>query len=162
MHILGPIILAALLLLTLFALANWATLTASSAISFVLFDTQGPLGVILLGVTLVLVGLFALYALSMRTSMLMESRRHNQEMQTQRKLAESAEASRLKALREQMEHEFIQMRQLIEQSGERMMATEQSLRHSLEEAVNGLAANLGEIEDKLDRALTEPPRRIGS
>lgn len=160
MHILGPIILAALLLLTLFALANWATLTASTAISFVVFDTQGPLGVILLGVTLVLVGLFALYALSMRTSMLMESRRHNHEMQTQRKLAESAEASRLKTLREQMEHEFIQMRQLIEQSGERVTATEQSLRSSLEEAANGLAANLGEIEDKLDRALTEAPRQI--
>ncbi len=160
MHILGPIILAALLLLTLFALANWATLTASTAISFVVFDTQGPLGVILLGVTLVLVGLFALYALSMRTSMLMESRRHNHEMQTQRKLAESAEASRLKTLREQMEHEFIQMRQLIEQSGERVTATEKSLRSSLEEAANGLAANLGEIEDKLDRALTEVPRQI--
>lgn len=160
MHILGPIILAALLLLTLFALANWATLTASTAISFVVFDTQGPLGVILLGVTLVLVGLFALYALSMRTSMLMESRRHNQEMQTQRKLAESAEASRLKALHEQMEHEFTRIRQLIEQSGERVTATEQSLRNSLEEAANGLAANLGEIEDKLDRALAEAPRQI--
>jgi len=46
---------------------------------------------ILLGLTLVLVALFILYALVLRTHMLMESRRLNQELQAQRKLAESAE-----------------------------------------------------------------------
>jgi uncharacterized integral membrane protein len=153
MNFLGTIILAALFLLAVFTLANWAVLTAPTALSFVAFTFEGPLGVILLGVTLGLVGLFTLYALSLRTAMLMESRRHNQELQAQRKLAESAEASRLNELRAQLKQEFAQLRGAIEQAGARMENAEQASRKSFDETANGLAANIGEIEDKLDRIL---------
>lgn len=153
MKFLGAIILAALFLLAVFTLANWAVLTASTTLSFIAFDIQGPLGVVLLGVTLALVGLLALYALSIRTAMLMESRHHNQEMQAQRKLAESAEASRLNDLRVLMEREFVQTRGMIEQSGEHMEKLEQAIRKSFDETANGLAAHIGEFDDKLDRIL---------
>jgi uncharacterized integral membrane protein len=153
MKFLGAIILAALFLLAVFTLANWAVLTASTTLSFIAFDIQGPLGVVLLGVTLALVGLLALYALSIRTAMLMESHRHNQELQAQRKLAESAEASRLNDLRVLMEREFVQTRGMIEQAGGRMETVEQAIRKSFDETANGLAANIGEFEDKLDRLL---------
>ncbi|MDO9385714.1 MAG: hypothetical protein Q7T65_03325, partial [Thiobacillus sp.] len=103
MNFLGAIILAALLLLGVFTLVNWPVLVAPTTLSFVTFDIEGPLGVILLGVTLVLVALFALYALALRTNMLMETRRHNQELQAQRKLAESVETSRIHELRTQIE-----------------------------------------------------------
>lgn len=104
------------------------------------FTIEGPLGVILLGITLVLVALFALYALSLRTHMLMESRRHNQELQAQRKLAESAETSRFNALHTQIDA--------------RMDAAEQSLKIAISEAANSLAALVGEMDDKIDRALS--------
>lgn len=153
MNILGVVILVALFLLAVFTLANWSVLTAPTLLSFVAFDVEGPLGVILLGVTLVLVALFVLYALMLRTNMLMESRRYNQELQVQRKLAESAEASRLSDLRTQIADEFAQMRDAVGQADVRMDRVEQSMRQSMNEAANGLAALVGEMDDKIDRAL---------
>ena len=139
MNILGAIILAALLLLAVFTLVNWSVLTEPTTLSFVAFNIDGPLGVILLGVTLVLVALFVLYALTLRTHMLMESHRLNQELQAQRKLAESAETSRINELRTLIDA--------------RMDEAEQSMKLAVNEATNSLAALVGEMDDKIDRAL---------
>jgi len=139
MNILGAIILAALFLLAVFTLANWSVLTEPTTLSFVAFHIDGPLGVILLGAMLVLVALFALYALTLRTHMLMESRRLNQELQAQRKLAENAETSRINELRTLIDA--------------RMDAAEQSMKLAINEAANSLAALVGEMDDKIDRAL---------
>ena len=125
MNFLGVVILVALFLLAVFTLANWSVLSAPAALSFLVFEVDGPLGVIMLGVTLVLVALFVLYALTLRTSMLMESRRHSQELQAQRTLAETAEASRLSELRTQIEQEFAQLRGAIAGIDTRMDAVEQ-------------------------------------
>jgi len=113
MNFIGIVILLALFLLAVFTLANWTVLSASSTLSFIVFDVEGPLGVILLGAMLVLVALFVVYALTLKTGMLMESRRHNQELEAQRKLAETAEASRLSELRAQIEREFAQLHDAI-------------------------------------------------
>lgn len=153
MNFLGAVILVALFLLAVFTLANWSVLSAPATLSFIAFEVDGPLGVILLGGTLVLVALFVLYALSLRTSMLMDSRRHNQELEAQRKLAESAEASRLSELRAQIGQEFAQLQGAIAARDARMDAMEQSMKQSLDEAANGLAALVGEMDDKIDRAL---------
>ena len=144
MNLLSAIILAALLLLALFTLANWSVLTASTTLSFVAFDVEGPLGVIMLGVTLALVALLVLYTMALRTTMLMESRRLNQELLAQRKLAESAESSRIDALRTLIDA--------------RMDEAEQSMKLAIHEATNSLAALVGEMEDKLDRALARGDR----
>jgi uncharacterized integral membrane protein len=153
MNFLGAVILAALFLLAAFTLANWSVLSASSTLSFIAFDVDAPLGVILLGAMLVMLALFILYALALRTSMLMESRRHNQELQAQRTLAETAEASRLGELRAQMEREFAQLRAAIGQMEGLMDRHEQSMKQALDEAANGLAALVAEMDDKIDRAL---------
>jgi len=84
----------------------------------------------------------------------MESRRHNQELQAQRKLAETAEASRLSELRAQIEREFAQLRTAIGAIDGQMDRHEQSLKQSLDEAANGLSALVAEMDDKIDRALT--------
>jgi uncharacterized integral membrane protein len=152
-NFIGVIILLALFLLAVFTLANWAVLSASSTLSFIVFDVEGPLGVILLGAMLVLVALFVVYALTLKTSMLMESRRHNQELEAQRKLAETAEASRLSELRAQIEREFAQLRDAIGGVDGRMDSREQAVKQSLNEAANGLAALVAEMDDKIDRAL---------
>lgn len=153
MNVLGVIILVALFLLAVFTLANWSVLTTPTALSFVAFELEGPLGVILIGVTLVLVALFVLYALTLRTNMLMESRRHNQALEAQRKLADSAEASRLSELRAQIEREFAQLRGVMGEVDVRIDKVEQSMKQSLDEAANGLAALVGEMDDKIDRVL---------
>lgn len=153
MNVLTGLILVALFLLGVFTLANWSVLSASSVLSFIVFDVEGPLGVILLGAMLVLVGLFMIYALGLRTNMLMESRRHNQELQAQRKLAETAEASRLSELRTQIEQEFSRLRAGLAEMDGKLSQHEQSVKLSLVESANGLAALVGEMDDKIDRAL---------
>jgi cell division protein FtsB len=106
-----------------------------------------------MAVMLVLVALFVVYALTLKTAMLMESRRHNQELEAQRKLAETAEASRLSELRTQIEREFAQLRDAIGRVDGRMDSHEQAMKQSLNEAANGLAALVAEMDDKIDRAL---------
>lgn len=153
MNFLGVVILVVLLLLAVFSLANWSVLSAPAALSFIVFDVEGPLGVILLGAMLVVVGLFILYALTLRTNMLIESRRHNQELQAQRKLAETAEASRLSELRTQIEREFADVRATVGEISGQIDRNEQSMKQSLDEAANGLAALVAEMDDKIDRTL---------
>jgi len=153
MNFIGIVILLALFLLAVFTLANWAVLSASSTLSFIVFDIEGPLGVILLGAMLVLVVLFVVYALTLKTGMLMESRRHNQELEAQRKLAETAEASRLSELRTQIEREFAQLRDAIGGVNGRMDSREQAMKQSVNEAANGLAALVAEIYHTMHRAL---------
>jgi len=153
MNFLGAVILVAMFVIAVFTLANWSVLSAPAALSFIVFEVEGPLGVILLGAMLVLVALFVLYALTLRTNMLMESRRHNQELQAQRKLAETAEASRLSELRAQIEREFAQLRTAIGEIDGQINRHEQSMKQSLDEATNGLSALVAEMDDKIDRAL---------
>src|SRR5687767_12515226 len=99
MKILLSILAIGLVLLLMFAIANWSLLTAPASLSFLLFTVEGPLGMILLGATLVLTALAGVYVLSLRTTMLMEMRRHTKELEAQRALADSAEASRFTELR---------------------------------------------------------------
>lgn len=162
MTFLGVIILVVLFLLAVFSLANWAVLSAPATLSFIVFDIEGPLGVILLGGMLVLVVLFVLYALTLRTNMLMESRRHNQELQAQRKLAETAEASRLSELRTQIEREFADVRATVGEVRGQMDQNAQSMKQLLDEAANGLAALVAEMDDKIDRALARNPGEFGT
>ncbi len=138
--ILGIAILVALALLALFAAVNWSALTAPTTLSFVAFTVEGPLGIILLGFALGFALLLLGYAATQRTAMLMESRRHAQELRAQREIAERAEASRLAELRQELEREFAQVRRTIEESS------------------NGLAAAIGQIDEKLSGP-GEPGRR---
>ena len=160
MKILGPLIVAGLVLLGVFTLANWSLLTTPTTLSLVAFSLNAPLGLILLGTTLLFVGLFTAYVLILRTGMLMDARRHARELQAQRLLAEKAEASRLNELRSQLDSEFSQLRERAEKShadlSVRIEAMEQALRNAIDESGRSLSAYIGEVEDKLDRGLAHP------
>lgn len=155
MKILGWIILAALVLLALFTVANWALLAAPATLDLLVVTVQGPLGLILLGATLVFIALFGVYTLSLRTTTLVETRRHIKALETQRELAEKAEASRFTALGSQLEREFASTRALIGESLAkdiaRTDALEASLARALNDTSNAVFANIGQVDDKLDR-----------
>src|SRR5687768_1468863 len=129
-----------LVLLLMFAIVNWSLLTAPASLNFLLFTVEGPLGVILLGATLVLTALAGVYALSLRTAMLLDMRRHTKELEAQRALADTAEASRFTEL------------------GARIDALERKLLEALGETANSLSAYVGEVDEKLDR-LAAPAAR---
>jgi uncharacterized integral membrane protein len=128
---LAVVILVALALLVLFAALNWNALTAPTVLSFFGATVQAPLGLILL-VTAVAFALLAfVYGAVQRTAMLLEARRHAQALESQRRLAEDAEASRLTELRAEVQREFA------------------DVRRTIEESANGLAATIAELEDRL-------------
>jgi uncharacterized integral membrane protein len=133
MRILTTIILAALILLALFAAFNWSVLAAPADVSIFGFRTQASPGLILLGFALTFAVLALAYVAAQRTIMLMELRRQSQQLEAQRELAERAEASRLTDLRQELEREFAR------------------LRATMEESTNSLAASIGELDEKLDR-----------
>lgn len=150
MKILGWLILAGLVLLGLFGLLNWVALSTPTDLSFLGAQLNAPLGLILLGFTLVLLALFTAYILAIRTTMLLDTRRYTQELRAQSQLAEQAEASRLTALRSQLDSEFAKLHAAIQ-------TTESALQKQIEEATRGLEACVGEVEDKLDRTLPHNP-----
>lgn len=158
MKLFGWITLIALVLLALFAAANWILLIAPATLNFLVFTVQGPLGLILLGAALVFAALSAIYALSLRTSAFVETWRHVKELEVQRKLAEEADASRFTALGAKLEQEFTSMRTAIDEGRAETQrhadSLGQSLLKSLDETANALFAHVGEVDDKLDRLAT--------
>jgi len=98
---------------------------------------SGFLGM-LLGVLLVA------YVVYLQSSVLLETRRHNREMQTQRDLADKAEASRFTELRNFLE---AQATARSAQDGERHAA----MLARAQQTENSLAAHIGQLEDRLER-----------
>ena len=130
---LAIVLVAALAMLALFAAMNWAALTAPTSLRFVGVNVDAPLGLILVATAIAFALLSFVYGAVQRTATLLEMRRQAQALEAQRRLAEDAEASRLKELREEMQREFAEVRRTIEESA------------------NGLAAAIGELEDRLDK-----------
>ena len=146
-----------LILAAVFIAANWSVLVRTTPLSFVAFQVEGPLGIILLGITLLIVALVVIYALVLRTNWLLESHRLNREVQKQRELAEQAETSRLTELRSLIETELAGLRASIQEAADQAMtrteSAEQSLAGTLNEAVNSISAHIGYFDDKLNRVL---------
>jgi uncharacterized integral membrane protein len=158
--------LIALLLLGAFAAVNWAAFSASTELSLLFGSVQAPLGVILLAITLAFAVIFVLYAASVRTSMLLESRRYAREVQAQRELADQAEASRFTERRGYLEGGFAELTAKIETAAtamtERNEAFERSVRSALTEATNTLSSYIGQMDDKLERSLIRSSTGTGS
>ena len=139
-----------------FAFANWAVIVAPTTVSLLVADIQAPLGLIMLGLTVLVTVLFLTYLAYLQTTVLLDARRHSRELQAQRELADKAEASRFTDLRNYLDTE---LRKLGEQIAEsrlgvtaRIDLAQQDLRTTIEESGNSLAAHIGELEDRLERS----------
>ena len=132
-----------LLLVALFALLNWAALNALSPVSIGFTTVQAPLGLIMLGLVVFLCLLFTVWVISIQATTLMDSRRQTRELQTQRDLADKAEASRIAELRGELMARFDRLQ------SESIAAFETSN--------NSVAAHIGQLEDRLEHARLLPP-----
>jgi uncharacterized protein HemX len=139
MKMIAILAMIALLLLAVFASLNWAVLSAPAAVSFGFVTAQASAGVIVLAFAIGFALAFVAYAAWQRTAQLIEARRVAQELRELRALAENAEASRLAELRQEVRAEFA------------------ALRRTMDESANGIAASVGELDDKLDRLRPTTP-----
>ena len=143
-----------------FAVVNWSVIMAPTTVSLLVADIQAPLGLIMLALTALVTVLFLIYLAYLQTTVLLDARRHSRELQTQRELADKAEASRFTDLHGYLDTE---LRKLGEQVAEsrtgvtgRLERTEQELRAVIEQSGNSLAAYIGEIDDRLLRKGQRP------
>lgn len=138
-----------------FSLLNWNAFITPTTLNLGFADVQAPLGLVMLGALILVAAVFLVYILYLQTTVLLDTRQHAKELQSNRKLADQAEASRFTELRSFLDAEH--KRRLV-QDGEsraallaRLDQLERDLRVAVEQSGNSLAASLGELEDRLDK-----------
>ena len=149
------ILLIVLVTLVIFAAINWQAIMTPVPLSLLFTDADAPLGLILLAATAFLTIFFLGFVVYMQSSTLILRKRLNRELETQRELADKAEASRFTELRTYLETE---LQQLAAQSNEihqkvetRLSEIETGLKGSMEETGTTLSAYIGELEDRLEK-----------
>lgn len=157
------LVIIAAALVAAFAAVNWTAFTTPSTLSLVVVDVYAPLGVIMLAALGALTLLALAFAVSWRTSMLIESRRLSRELEAQRQLADRAETSRLTELGARLDGvlQGIKAAQetVTKAVQDRADQLDDSLREAFRAEAGSLAALLGQLEDKVDRSLAEPAGR---
>lgn len=134
-------LLVVAVLIALFAALNWAVISQSTSLNLGVVQVQGPLGIVLLGLTLLLAVVFVIYVLYMQTAMLLDSRRQAKDMEQQRSLADQAELSRFTELRAYMQGELMQANQRSEEQQAQLLAR-------LDRLEANLAANIEQALQK--------------
>lgn len=132
-----------LVLVGLFALINWPAFSALTPLTLGFTTVQAPLGLIMLGLVAFLCVLFTVWVISLQAGSLAATRRQTKELQAQRDLADKAEASRFTELRAELVG--------------RLDRLQSESRDAVEQNGNALAAQLGQLEDRLERQSLLPP-----
>ncbi|RJG02899.1 LapA family protein [Noviherbaspirillum sedimenti] len=158
------LLVLALAVIGAFAALNWPAFTQPTTLSLGFAAVTAPLGLIMLGMLIALSVLFLAYLVTLQTSVLLETRRHARELQAHRALADQAEASRFTELRKFIETE-LQVRMAREADMHntllaRMDKLDDSVRGSMQDANNTVAAYLGQMEDRLERDARSLPKDI--
>ena len=153
-----------LVALGIFAALNWSAIAAPTQLHLVFVRLEAPLGIVLLAVTAGITVLYAALLSWIETSALLAARRHARDLDAQRQLAESAEASRYTELRSLLQTELAGLRgtqeRLAQDVTARLDRVEDTLRGEIERAGNTLTAYFAELEDRLNRG--ERPAPPGS
>lgn len=149
------VLLAVLAFVVLFAAVNWSVIMAPTTVSLIVADVQAPLGLLLLGITVLMTALFLVFVVYLQTSVLLDARRHSKELQAQRELADKAEASRFTDLRAYLDTELRRIGDQVAESrtviNARLDQVERELRTAVDQSGNTLAAYIGELEDRLEK-----------
>jgi uncharacterized integral membrane protein len=141
-------------LTVLFALLNWPAFSQPTTLSLVFGTVEAPVGVIMLCVTFLLGAMCLAYLIYIQGVALLDARRHAKELQTQRDLADKAEASRFMELHTYVADQMKAQAQLNADMRTQLMARldqlEQHTRLAMQETGNSLSAYIGELEDRLE------------
>jgi hypothetical protein len=125
------LVLVAAGLAALFVVLNWRVFAGPAKLNLVLTSAEVPVGVVMLLLLALAVLLLWIIVGRWQGTLLAEFRRQAKELQAQRLLAESAEASRFTELGALIREEIAK------------------LRTELQETEHSIAATLGEMDDRL-------------
>lgn len=138
------VLLAALVALAVLVSANWSVFAAPARLDLLFAAVEAPFGLMMLGLLALTLLAFAAYMASWRAQVLLENRRHADEVRQLRRLAEQTEASRIEGLRGTLHEEIAGLRAALAQQTD-------ELRTELRNNGNALAAQLAELDDRLAR-----------
>lgn len=159
MTVRASILLIVFALIFSFIGLNWSEFSVASTLSFGFAVVQIPIGFVMLGFLFLVTGLFTIYVLYLQASEALRERRIVGELESQRKLADQAEASRIADLRATLDQGVAQLRaaqtDATAQLAQQIQALDLAGRNALQSSNNALSAHLGEIEDRLNKLL--PP-----
>jgi len=135
-----------------FTLLNWPVIMAPTPLSLGLVEIQAPLGLLMLGLMVALLSVFLVYVLYLQTTVMFDARAHAKELQSNRNLADQAEASRFTELRTFLDTEFKRQSAADGEVKAALLARidqlERELRLAVEQSGNSLAASIGEMDDR--------------
>lgn len=147
-------------LLAAFSVLNWQAMSAPTTISLGLADVQAPLGLIMLGMLLGVVAIAALMVALHQTQWLVDARRMEKDLRHQRELADKAELSRFTRLQEHLDGQLQDIKDQLSQQETRIQDAvtrlQQATQDRVEEEARSLAAQVGELEDRVEQLL--PPK----
>jgi uncharacterized integral membrane protein len=153
------LLIALILLIAAFVALNFESILQPTTLYLGVASVQAPLGLVMLGMLVAVLVVFLLALVYFQTTHLMEVRRITREAAEQRTLADKAEASRFTELREFLRTEIqataTRDAELSGQLIRKMDSVREALATTIEQTGNGISANLGELEDRLERQL--PP-----
>jgi uncharacterized integral membrane protein len=138
------LLLLVLLATAAFVIINWTTVTTPTQLSLLVTTIEAPIGLVMLTLVILVVLAFGTYVLVSQSAMLVESRRQTKELQSQRNLADQAEASRFTELRGIVHDE-------LEALANRMTQMQETLRTEIRDNSNSLAATIAELDDRMQR-----------
>jgi hypothetical protein len=133
-----------LVLTTAFFVVNWRVFAAPAKLDLIVMSVDTPIGVVMLTLFALIILVLVVYAGFWQSTFLLEFRRQSKELQTQRALAESAEASRFTELGKLVRDE-------IANSDKRLESALDVLRNELRDTENSIAATMGELDDRIHR-----------
>lgn len=138
-----------------FGFMNWPVLNAPVPLWLGVTTITAPLGTLML----VLFGIVVLLMLIEQSIALAETRRYGRDLNAQRKLADEAEASRFTELRTYLSGELARSEQRLVDTQSVLIAridqVERSLRTALEQQANSLLATIGELDDRIERSVSD-------
>ncbi|MEO7887401.1 MAG: hypothetical protein ABIR76_11725 [Polaromonas sp.] len=148
-------LVVALLLLAGFVALNFDEFSRVSLLSLGFTTVEASIGLVMLLLLVVSTVVFLASTLYIQSSNLLETRRYARELNTQRELADKAEASRFTELRSYLEVQVLaaQHREAAAATvmAERFSQQQQALLVRLEQSDNALAAYMGQLEDRMER-----------
>jgi biopolymer transport protein ExbB/TolQ len=158
----AAIVLIIFSLLFAFIGLNWSEFVTPTHLSTGFGIVEAPIGLIMLGVLILVVSIFMVYILYLHAAELVRTRRQLKEMEAQRKLADQSEASRITDLHDFVANQFKEQHLLDAQAmtdvTTKLQAHMDATRKLVEESGRSMSAQLGEIEDRLDKLL--PPSNL--
>ncbi|WP_309678100.1 hypothetical protein [Polaromonas sp.] len=137
-----------------FVALNVDEFTRISVLSLGFTTIQVSLGLVMLLLLVVATVVFLASTLYMQSSNLIETRKYARELNTQRELADKAEASRFTELRNYLEAQAVATQQRENAASavltQRFALQQQALLTRIEQSDNSTAAYLGQLQDRLE------------